>query len=60
MRPRLKIEPPDEELGCGPTLDDVFMLVLATATVLGLLVLIGLSSLSAASRLEAVINRLAS
>ena len=60
MRPRFKIDPPDEDLQCGPTLDDVFMLILAAATVLGVLVLIGLSSLSAASRLEAVIHRLAS
>ena len=60
MRPRLKNEPPDEGLQYGPTFDDVLMLALATATVLGVLILIGLSSASAASRLEAVINRLAS
>ena len=58
--PRAKIDPSDERLRCGPTLDDVLMLVLATATVLGVLVLIGLSTVSAASRLEAVIGRLAS
>ncbi len=60
MAPRFDIDPPDEGLQCGLTLDDLLMLGLATATVLGLLILIGLSSVSAASQLEAVINRLAS
>ena len=60
MAPRFKSDPPDEGFQHGPTLDDVLMLALATATVLGLLILIGLSSASAASRLEAVISRLAS
>ncbi len=49
----------DDGLQCGPTLDDFLMVVLATAAVLGLLTLIGLGSVSTASRLEAAISRLA-
>ncbi len=50
----------DDGLQCRPTLDDILIFVLATATLLGALILIGLGSLSAASRLEAAIGRLAS
>ena len=60
MGPRFEIDPTDDGSQDHPTLDDILMVVLATATVLGVLLLIGLSSLSAAARLEAVINRLAS
>ena len=66
MRPEIRLleqpfenEPLDDGLLCAPTLDDVLMVILATATVLGLLAVIGLSSVSTQSRLEAAISRLA-
>ena len=61
MAPRLAFDPPDagDGLQYRPTLDDILLVVLAIATVLGALILIGLSSMSAVSRLEAAISRLA-
>ena len=60
MAPRFAFDPPDagDDSQYRPTLD-IFLLVLAIATVLGALILIGLSSMSAVSRLEAAISRLA-
>ena len=58
MSPRFEIDPLDEGLESELTVDDVVMLVLAAAIVLGLLILIGIGSVSAGSRLEAVITRL--
>ena len=62
MAPRFAFDPPDagDDSQYRPTLDDILLVVLAIATVLGALILIGLSSMSAVSRLEAAISRLAS
>lgn len=66
MRPKIRVVQPrfegealDHGLRGAPTVDDILMVVLATATLLGLLTLIGLSSVSTAARLEAAISRLA-